>query len=381
MRNKGIEIAEVDFGDPLAPRALRYGDVYHARQGAFEQARHVFLGGNGLPGRWRGVPAFTILETGFGLGNNFLATWQAWRADEAVDRVARLRFVSIEKHPLCGADLARAHGESPAPTLADALRAAWPPLSPGMHVLGFDDDRVELLLYFGDVAAGLREIVASVDAFYLDGYAPARNPEMWDERVWRALARLAAPGATAATWSAAAVVRAGLARAGFEVEKMPGTGGKRDITRARHAPRVAVRRPAARVGQPRASHVAIVGAGIAGALAARALARAGLHVDVYESAQTVASGASGNPAALVHGTFHPGDGPHARALRSAALMARQVYGEALAAGVSGRLDGLLRVAGSPHEGAIEGGIEGAIEQASIGGLARVLADSGLPEDY
>jgi tRNA 5-methylaminomethyl-2-thiouridine biosynthesis bifunctional protein len=416
LNSAPIEPAQVDFDDPLAPRAPRFGDIYHPRLGAFEQARHVFLAGNGLPARWHGVPAFTILETGFGLGNNFLATWHAWRTDEAPDRAARLRFISLEKHPLRAGDLERAHARSPVPELARALLAAWPPLAPGLHGLAFDDEQVELLLYLGDAAQGLREVVAEVDAFYFDGFAPSHNPEMWDERVWRALPRLAAPGATAATWSAAAAVRDGLERAGFEVRKAPGAGAKRDITLARHAPRVALRRPAFRVRGPSPRQVAIVGAGIAGAMAARALARQGLRVDVYDAADAPAAGASGNPAALLHGTFHPGDGPHARALRAAALMARRIYGQALADGVPGRLDGLLRIVGAGRPGQIVGAdrASGALDEAASGiepfavgdggddfdaalasdladaeaardlaelALAQALAESGLPSDF
>src|SRR4029453_12085875 len=113
MPARKIVPAEVDFDDPDAPRAPLFDDVYHARHGAFEQAHHVFLAGNGLPGRWRGRDEFTVLETGFGLGNNFLATWAAWRADP--QRPRRLRFISIEKHPLRAPHLRRAHTSSRAP--------------------------------------------------------------------------------------------------------------------------------------------------------------------------------------------------------------------------------------------------------------------------
>ena len=161
MKPVPIVPAEVDFGDPLAPAAPRYGDVYHARSGAFAQAAHVFLAGNGLPGRWQGREDFTILETGFGLGNNFLATWAVWRADPA--RSARLRFASVEMHPLRRDDLARALAASPEPALAAQLVAAWPPLTPDLHLLAFDEGRVELLLLLGDAATRLRELVARAE--------------------------------------------------------------------------------------------------------------------------------------------------------------------------------------------------------------------------
>ena len=154
----------------------------------------------------------------------------------------------------------------------------WPPLTPNLHRLAFDDGRVELLLALGDIADWLPEIVASVDAFFLDGFAPDRNPAMWQPRVFKALGRLAAPGATVATWSVASAVREGLVAAGFEVRNAPGSGGKREITLARHAPRFQPRRAPARIGTaPSASrHALIVGAGLAGTRGRLCLGRAGV---------------------------------------------------------------------------------------------------------
>jgi tRNA 5-methylaminomethyl-2-thiouridine biosynthesis bifunctional protein len=363
MTSAPIVPAEVDFADPGVPRAPAFGDVYHARQGAFEQARHVFLGGNGLPARWRGRARFVVLETGFGLGNNFLATWAAWRAD--ANRCERLVFVSIEKHPLRTDDLRRAHAASPEPALAAALVSAWPPLTPGLHRLAFDDDRVELLLGLGDVHDLLPALVVDADAVCLDGFAPDRNPAMWDAHLFRTLARLSAPGATAATWSVAAVVRDGLKRAGYVVGKAPGSGGKREITIATFAPRVPPRRPAFRTGSAATRRVAVIGAGLGGAFAARALAAQGLEVLVLDRADAPASAASGNPGGLFHGIFHPDDGPHARTHRAAALMAQATYARACADGVPGRVDGLLRLEPA----------------ASDADLERRLAASGLPPDF
>ena len=181
MNTAPIVPAVLAFDDRGVPMSAEYDDIYHPQSGALAQAAHVFLAGNGLPGRWRGRESFVILETGFGLGNNFLATWQAWRDDP--QRCARLVFVSIEKHPLTRLDLTAIHRTSALPELAGALQAAWPPLTPNLHELSFDDGRVRLLLALGDVQAWLPELVAEVDAYYLDGFAPAGNPRMWDERV------------------------------------------------------------------------------------------------------------------------------------------------------------------------------------------------------
>ncbi|MCK9686726.1 FAD-dependent 5-carboxymethylaminomethyl-2-thiouridine(34) oxidoreductase MnmC [Scleromatobacter humisilvae] len=364
MKHAPIVPAEIDFSDPLSPRSPRFDDRYHAAYGAFEQAAHVFLGGNGLPARWQGCDAFTILETGFGLGNNFLATWAAWRADP--QRSARLRFVSIEKHPLRFDDLRRALAGSSEPALAAQLCEAWPPLTPDLHLLSFDEGRVELLLALGDASERLREIVASVDAFYLDGFAPDRNPQMWSPGIFKALSRLAAPGATAATWSAARAVRDGLQQAGFAWRAADGIGGKRHVTLATFEPRAPLRKPVARTGDPRTRTVAIVGGGLAGAACARALAREGLRCTVFDRQAQPASAASGNVAGLFHGVLHPEDGMHARAHRAAALAARDAHARAIVAGVEGQCAGLVRLVP---------------EHADPAPLLGELARSGLPADY
>jgi len=321
-----ITPAEVDFSDPGAPAAPAYRDVYHARAGALGQARHVFLGGNGLPGRWQGRDRFVVLETGFGLGNNFLATWDAWRQDAA--RCERLVFVSVEKHPLRREDLARAHAGSELPGLAAQLVERWPPLTPGLHTLAFEGGRVELLLGLGDARTLLRELVLEADALYLDGFAPARNPEMWDEWLLKSLARHARPGTTVATWSINRPMRRALAALGFEVGLAPGFASKPEMTVARHAPRHQPQRPVGREPlAPRACEAVVLGAGLAGAACALALSRAGLACTVIDALAAPAQASSGNPAGLFHGTVNPDDGPHARFNRAAALATQALLAE------------------------------------------------------
>jgi tRNA 5-methylaminomethyl-2-thiouridine biosynthesis bifunctional protein len=339
------ELAPSPSGD--TPYSPLYGDVYHSAAGAFEQAEHVFMGGNDLPHRWQGRPRFVILETGFGLGNNFLATWAAWRGD--AQRSERLVFVSIEKHPLTRDDLARVHARLPADAphaeLTRALVDAWPALTPNLHTLTFDDGRVQLLLGFGDVADVLPALVAEVDVFYLDGFAPAKNPEMWDEHVLKRLSRLAAPGATAATWSFARGVRDGLSRAGFDVQRAPGFAGKRDMLVAHYAPRHVAARP---VGAPRtpdcAREALIIGGGLAGCAAAWGLSEQGWHSTVLDRHAAPACEASGNPAGLFHGIVNRDDGPHARLHRAAALTTARLLRPWIEQGrVPGQCQGLLRL--------------------------------------
>lgn len=337
-----VNPAQVVVDADGTPRSPVYGDVYHARAGALAQARHVFLHGNELPQRWRRQRRFTVLETGFGLGHNFLATWQAWR--ESPHRSERLDFISIERHPLRRDDLARVHAgrhDAAMQSLVQALVAAWPPLTPDVHVLDFDGGRVRLLLVLADVAAAMPEIVAAVDAFYLDGFAPARNPQMWDARLLARLGRLAAPGATVATWSVAREVRDGLTVAGFAVERAPGFAAKREMTVGRFAPRHSPRSPPGRRALP-ADRVAVIGAGLAGAGVARALAAQGLTVQVFEADAAPARHTSGNPAGLFHGIVHRDDGPHARWLRAAALRMQQLLAPLVAQDAVAGGFGLLR---------------------------------------
>jgi tRNA 5-methylaminomethyl-2-thiouridine biosynthesis bifunctional protein len=343
MRHRPPTGACIEFVDgvPLAPD---FGDVYHARAGALGQARHVFLGGNGLPGAWQGRRRFAILETGFGLGHNLLATWKAWRDDP--QRCERLDYVSVELHPPGRPDLERALAAGGAPAdLAAALVAAWPPPTPGLHRLAFDGGRLVLWLALGDARDLLPALVGRFDALYLDGFAPARNPDMWDRRLLAGLGRLAAPGATASTWSVARVVREGLVQAGFELSRQPGYDRRREMTVARHVPRAPRRplpgRPGGPVPTGRPRRAVIVGAGLAGAAVAQALAGRGWSCCVLDRALEPASGASGNPAGLFHGTLTEDEGPHTRLLRAATLLATPVYAALVAAGVPGAVDGLV----------------------------------------
>jgi tRNA 5-methylaminomethyl-2-thiouridine biosynthesis bifunctional protein len=349
LKTQPISAARIEFAADGVLRAPDFDDVYHPRIGALAQARHVFLGGNGLPGRWAARERFVVLETGFGLGNNFIATWHAWQQD--AQRCRQLVYVSIERHPPTLADLARVHADSPLPALAAALLAAWPPATPDLHVLDFEGGRVRLLLALGDVAAWLPELSLQADAFYLDGFAPARNPAMWDRRVLKAVGRLAAPGATAATWSVARDLREGLTSAGFEVSLRPGIGGKRETTQALFAPRYAPRhaqRQAIATPAPTGRTAIVVGAGLAGAAVAQALAAEGWSVDVLDRRATPAAETSGNAAGLFHGTVHGEDGPHARLLRAAALHAERTLRPLIAAGLPGQLQGLLRLDTRPQ---------------------------------
>jgi tRNA 5-methylaminomethyl-2-thiouridine biosynthesis bifunctional protein len=308
---KTIVPARLEYQDGV-PYSAAYGDIYHSADGGAGQARHVFLEGCGLPQAWAGRDCFVVLETGFGTGLNFLATWAAWRDDPA--RPARLHFLSVEKHPFEAGDLARLHAHWPEfAELSAQLRANWPVLTPGFHRIALDGGRVQLTLMLGDAADCLTQLEAGVDAFYLDGFAPDRNADLWQAGLFRDLARLARPGATAATYTVAAAVRDGLAAAGFACEKRAGYGRKRHCLRARFAG------TAGRDGAGPLQHVAVIGAGVAGAATAHALAQRGIAVTVLERATAIGQNASGNPVAVFRPLVAREDNPAARLTRAAFL--------------------------------------------------------------
>jgi tRNA 5-methylaminomethyl-2-thiouridine biosynthesis bifunctional protein len=329
MPTMPIQPALLQFAAGGTPRSEIYDDVYYSADGGLGQARHVFLAGNGLPERWRGRERFVVLETGFGLGLNFLATWAAWRDDPARPRV--LHFVSCDLHPFRGEDLARLHARWPElAVLAHALRAGWPPLAGGMHRLHFDEGRVCLTLYFGDVREGLAQIEARADALFLDGFSPAKNPAMWSAKVFYLLARLSAPDATLATWSVAGEVREGLRRACFVTEKVPGFGGKREMLRGvlyPHPRRVAAAPPA-----PAMRHAVVVGAGAAGTAVAERLAARAWAVDVVDACDGPGQGASGNHAGVLRPQPSLDDNRLSRLSRAGALYGWRHIERARAAG-------------------------------------------------
>mgnify|MGYP001612078733 CR=1 FL=1 len=314
MKTEPIYPAHIDFTLACAPFSPQYAQAYPSQATALQRAEQIYLSASQLPQRWATSRRFVILETGFGLGNNFLATWNAWRNDP--NRCDRLCFISIEKHPPSRADLARAHGFSAVRQLANLLQNAWPPLTPNLHTLEFENGCVQLLLAFGDVRHYLREIVADVDAFFLDGFKPDRNPQMWDAYTLKALARLAKPQASLATWVDDAAVQEHLQRCGFNLNPKGLTQG----TTASYAPRFFADKPVGRRAvAPQAREAIVLGAGLAGCAGAKALAQQGVEVRIWDQGAGPCTHASGNPGGIFHGTLNPADGPHARFNRAAAL--------------------------------------------------------------
>lgn len=325
--------ATVEWDENEQPYSPAFGDVYFSREHGLNESRHVFIEGNRLTERWQ-TPfehsQFTIFETGFGTGLNFLATWQAWEQSAACKN-KHLHFISVEAHPLCLADLKRAMTLWPElDAYAKILLQHYPP-QPGysfqrVHLVGPKQSELTLTLIFDDVASALEDFrpdlgaspsvqigehSQKIDAWFLDGFAPSKNGDMWMQSLFNAMARHSDTGSSFATFTCAGVVKRGLREAGFECKKIAGYGRKREMlvgelsNIAREA--TAFSEQAFYFSQskptlsekPAQASIAIIGAGLAGAQLAYRMAQRGWHVQVFDES-TIASGASGNLQGVVY---------------------------------------------------------------------------------
>ncbi|MDX7852052.1 bifunctional tRNA (5-methylaminomethyl-2-thiouridine)(34)-methyltransferase MnmD/FAD-dependent 5-carboxymethylaminomethyl-2-thiouridine(34) oxidoreductase MnmC [Aeromonas caviae] len=296
--------ARLDWNEAGTPVSSEFGDVYFSNDNGLSETRYVFLQQNRLPERFshHDSDSFVIGETGFGTGLNFLATMAAFLEQAPLSgNGSRLHFISVEKYPLTQADLRKALAAWPelAP-LSQPLIDQWPLPVSGCHRLLFADGRIRLDLWFGDIKEMLPQVphpaTGLVDAWYLDGFSPAKNPEMWTQDLFDDLARLARPDATLSTFTCAGFVRRGLIAAGFAMKKVKGHGSKREMlagVREGKVPQQSIApwyaRPAGREGE-----VLIIGGGIASAMTALSLVERGRHVTLLCEDGEPASGASGN---------------------------------------------------------------------------------------
>ncbi len=272
-----IEPARIDWQDDT-PWAPDYQDGYFMRGRGREESRTVFIDGCDLPARFAALPdngLFVIGETGFGTGLNLLLATRCF-LDRAPNS-ARLSLLSAELHPLKPEDLRAALARWPEfGSLAETLLANWPPAAAGFHRMAMHE-QVDLTLMLGDAETMWTHAPDGVDAWFLDGFAPARNPSMWSPALFAALAERSRPGARLATFTAAGNVRRSLTEAGFEVERVPGFAAKRHRLQASWPGRWQARRV-------RRDRALVVGAGLAGCTTARALAERGWQVTLIDPA-------------------------------------------------------------------------------------------------
>ena len=297
--------AQLDWDDQGQPLSRTFGDVYFSRASGLEETRHVFLAHNQLAERCAALPAggrLRIGETGFGTGLNFLCAWQLFERTAPAD--ARLHFVSIEKYPLTRTDLGRALALWPelVPWAAQLL-AQYQAVHAGFQRFVFDGGRVVLTLLVGDVLDCLPQLDAAIDAWFLDGFSPAKNPQMWTPELFAQLARLSAANATLATFTCAGFVRRGLIEAGFAMAKVKGYGHKREMLAGQFqgGPAAPGKPWFARPPRPQGPRAAlVVGGGLAGCASAASLAARGWQVTLIERHAELASEASGNPQGVLY---------------------------------------------------------------------------------
>ena len=334
-----IELASLHWDAEGQPVSSVFGDVYFSTASGLEETRHVFLKHNQLPERWAALAEtshFTIAETGFGSGLNFLAAWDLWL--KTAPESAQLHFVTVEKFPLSKTDLTRALALWPAlKHLADQLIENYPVfVGSGFHRLNFMNGRIKLTLIIDDATEGFTKLLASthplymrrgvkVDAWFLDGFAPSKNPHMWSDELFSCIHNLSKPETTAATFSAAAIVKNGLNAAGFAIQKVAGFGRKREMVKAQFAAEPAPLNPddyrfkgsfspypvpwAINGNKFECSEkrALIIGGGLAGCHSARALAERGWQVKILERHSSLAQEGSGNPQGVLYAKLSPLD--------------------------------------------------------------------------
>ena len=308
-----LPTAQVTWKEGNCPSSDHFDDFYYSSENGLQESRYVFLEGNNLPQRWRSHPhpTFCIAETGFGSGLNFLLTWQLWL--KLSEPRPRLHFISIENQPLSRNDIARAQASWPElEDLSTALLENYPDPIPGQHRVVLDGGKVILDLWWEDAQESLAELASygrhQVDAWYLDGFTPRRNPAIWTSQIFTSMANLCRPGASFSTFTAASEVRRGLQNVGFEVSKRIGYGKKRECMHGVIGPIPTTTLTGKNNVVPwdislkkvsRPSSVLLIGAGLAGCTTAAALARRGIKVTILER-ETMAGGGSGNDQGVLY---------------------------------------------------------------------------------
>jgi tRNA 5-methylaminomethyl-2-thiouridine biosynthesis bifunctional protein len=297
--------ADLEWDENGQPISAQFGDMYFSKEDALAETHHVFIANNQLPERFAALgngEMFVIGETGFGTGLNFLCAWRLF--DRLAPADARLHFVSVEKYPLKRDDLQRALQLWPELAEHSAqLLNEYRAIHPGFQRLSLAGGRVVLTLLIGDVLEQLPQLDVQVDAWFLDGFAPAKNPQMWATELYEQLARLSVPGTTLGTFTSVGNVRRALMAVGFRMTRTPGIGGKFEVLKGVfNACTLKADKPwFARPNTPaNKRHALVIGAGMAGCATAASLAQRGWQVTILERHAAIAQEASGNPQGVLY---------------------------------------------------------------------------------
>ncbi|WED25818.1 bifunctional tRNA (5-methylaminomethyl-2-thiouridine)(34)-methyltransferase MnmD/FAD-dependent 5-carboxymethylaminomethyl-2-thiouridine(34) oxidoreductase MnmC [Vibrio sp. DW001] len=336
-----ITNATLEWNEAGIPVSEQFGDVYFSNVNGLEETRYVFLKQNDLPNRWHSYDQrrFVVAETGFGTGLNFLAVWQSfekYRAEFPNAPLKELHFISFEKFPLDITDLTKAHQAWPElAQYAKQLQEAYPISVPECHRIILAGGAITLDLWFGDIKECMPLVPTNesgiVDAWFLDGFAPSKNPEMWNQNLFEGMAKLAKQNCTCATFTAAGFVRRGLIEAGFAMRKVKGFGIKREMiagTLAHKKPFSNIQPWFARPNQSPVTDVAIIGGGIASAALAASLCQRGVNVTLYCKDSQPALNASGNKQGALYPLLNSNHSGASRIYAPAFLFARQFFDQA-----------------------------------------------------
>ncbi len=308
-----IQHAKIHFNQENTPVSDKFNDVYFSNQDGLAETHYVFLEGNQLWERWVNYQEahFVIAETGFGTGLNFFAVttlFREFRQKHPDSPLKRLYFISFEKYPLLLDALQQAHLAYPQFShLAQHLQQHW--LNPIQGCYRFHFDETTLDLWFGDVAENLPQLGdymnSKIDAWFLDGFAPSKNPDMWNEQLYQQMFRFTKPQGTFATFTAASAVRKGLENAGFNIKKRKGFGKKRECLSGQKTQEklTALSTPwfHSQPANLKEQDIAIIGGGIASLCTAISLIKRGAKITIYCEAEQTALNASGNK----QGAFYP----------------------------------------------------------------------------
>ena len=352
-----LPYADISWRDGSIPQSDQHDDIYYSPANGLEESLYHFVDSNNLKQRFSNLetPYFTIGETGFGTGLNFLITAQIWK--ELAPKSAHLTFISVEAFPLKQADLEKAHSYWPSLSpFSKILRDHIPTPTPGLHAVEFPDWNITLLLQFGDAAQCYSKASASVDAWFLDGFAPSRNPDMWTESLFAEIGRLSHTNTTVGSFTAAGKVRRGLEAVGFSITKRKGYGYKRDCIQATFIGEQDKASPPSDYKQAPWFHlpemgrdhapILILGAGIAGLSLGHHLSQLRQAFEIHDAASEIAAGASGNLAGIMDPALANDDSVSSQFHRSAYLYALDFY-QALQKNCDQPLfnsDGLVRLA-------------------------------------
>ena len=357
-----VTTAQLDWSEDGAPHSQQFDDVYFSRHSGIDETRYVFLEQNRLPERLEALKetaaaTFHIGETGFGTGLNFLCAWQL---RDQIAPNCRLQFTTVEKYPLSAEHLIRALANWPELEQYSArLIELYPVLTAGWHRISFIEEQIDLNLFIGDVLDGFGSQRGPIDAWFLDGFAPAKNPDMWSPELFQQLIRLGQTGTTVSTFTAASAVREGLREAGFEITRVKGYGRKRhmltgEISREEIKPAEQTTTPWFTLPKNNSTdkQAIVIGAGLAGTSTAFSLARRGWQVQVFDRHEQPAQEASGNKQGILYTKLSAEASVKSDFYTRAYLYASQQLKQLFASG-SGQWDacGVLQLAHTEKEAA------------------------------